>query len=91
VENGPQTCGSSCKKQDGECQQFTQWLCDQLHITAATVQYAKELHLIYHSQGSKSRVIAKSAKSVEPVLKLMDVLLYSLRQPIFKSKKVHYQ
>jgi hypothetical protein len=35
---------------------------------------------------SRSRVIAKSSESVEPVFTLMDVLLVALRRPIFKQK-----
>jgi hypothetical protein len=34
--NGPQTFGSSRKKQDGKCWQFVQWLCDHWHTAAIT-------------------------------------------------------
>jgi hypothetical protein len=39
-KNGPQTFGSSRKKQNGEYWQFAQRLYDHWHITAITVQYA---------------------------------------------------
>jgi hypothetical protein len=40
IENGPQTFGSSRKKQDGEWWQFAQWLCDYWHTVAITARYA---------------------------------------------------
>jgi hypothetical protein len=61
-------------KKDGECWQFGQWLCENLHTAAVAVRYAKGLCLMFYSRGSKSRVVAKSAGSGEPVL--MNALLY---------------
>jgi hypothetical protein len=75
TENGPQTFGSSRKKQDGECLQFAQWLCDYWHIAATQ---SARLCPICHGQGNSSRVMAKLAESGEPVFTSMDVLIFGL-------------
>jgi hypothetical protein len=67
-----------CKKQNGECWQFGQWLCDHWHIAAITAWYAKGLCPICHSCENRSRVIAKFDDSGKPVLTSMYVLLYGL-------------
>jgi hypothetical protein len=38
MKNGPQTFGSLCKTQEGECLQFAQWLCDHWQIAAGICQ-----------------------------------------------------
>jgi hypothetical protein len=51
-------------------------------------QFAIVLCPICHGQGSRSRVVAKSAKSGEPVFTSMDVLrTVALRRPICQQKK----
>jgi hypothetical protein len=90
VENAPQTFGSSRKKQDGECWQFTQWLCGNFQITAITEQCAKGICPKCHCRGSRSRVVAKFAESGGPVFTSMDVLLnrlYSFETAVFEQKK----
>jgi hypothetical protein len=56
----------------------SQWLGDHWPIVAIPAQCAKELCPICHSCGSRSQVVAKSAKSGEPVFTSMDVLLHRL-------------
>jgi hypothetical protein len=41
VKSGAQTCVSSRKKQDGECWQFAQWLCDYCHCSAVTAGHCQ--------------------------------------------------
>jgi hypothetical protein len=67
AENGIQTYGSSRKKPDGECKQFAQRLPDHWQISEVAARYAK---------GIRSRIIAKSAGSGEPIFSSMDGLLY---------------
>jgi hypothetical protein len=75
AENGPQTFSSSHKKQDGV---FAQWLGNHWYIATFTARCGKGLCLICHSRGSRSRFVAKSAESGQPVFKLMDDLHYIL-------------
>jgi hypothetical protein len=92
AENRPQSFGRLRKKQDCECWQFEQWLCDHWHTTVAAARCTKGLCPIpvYHSQGSSRRAVAKSAESGDPVFKLMDVY-YGLffEAANFKHKKRH--
>jgi hypothetical protein len=53
AKNRSQTCSSSCKKQDGECCQFTPLPVRPWHIASASVRYAKGLCAICQSQGSR--------------------------------------
>jgi hypothetical protein len=41
AEKGPQTFGSSRKKQGRECWQFAQWLCDHWYTAAVRVRFAR--------------------------------------------------
>jgi hypothetical protein len=67
VKHGSSNCGSSRKKQDGECRQFASLFVRPWHIAAASTRYAKGLCAICQSRGSRPRVLAKSAGSGEPV------------------------
>jgi hypothetical protein len=64
-------------KQDGECWQFVQWM-STIGILQPSYATCKGLCLICHSQGRRSRVIAKFTEFGEPVFTSMDVLLYGL-------------
>jgi hypothetical protein len=55
AENGPQTCGSSRKKNKMASVGNSR---DHWHSAAVTAQYAKGLCPICHNQGSRSRVVA---------------------------------
>jgi hypothetical protein len=67
AKNGPQTFGSSHKKQNDKCWQFAQWLYEHWHIAAVTAWYANGRCPICHSRGCGCWVVAKSTVSREPV------------------------
>jgi uncharacterized paraquat-inducible protein A len=76
AKNGPQTFGISCKKQEGECFQLAQWLCDHWHIVDISARHAKGLCPMCHSKPSRK----KNPPNLEnhAAFTMMDVLLYGL-------------
>jgi hypothetical protein len=82
AKNGTPTCGSSCKKQDGECWQLVPLFVRPWHIAAALARYAKVGEVA--TESSKIRRIWRTCFYIDGCAIVRTV---ALKWPIFKQKK----